>query len=431
MFSLCQDGFCASFGRFITCRRPTSIGKPPQFSQSLRADHDSAVFPNDSLRAKLEQARDPETFLRIALEFEKKDQIRNILRLEKLIDHDVFAEKIAAIPDEVIRNEALVPRKYDQDSLLYLKLKAELSLKQAETRRLSTGESVVDQLRNYDYTHHLEILQETFSLFRKTLELFSFSFLDVRKDTAERILGKRIQVCKKLFFMVLRQFAVFICRLDYVKDERHLEELDGGVGQFFQAVDRFLITMSNLKVEDEEIVGIEELHKTNLKTLVSLTKAYCAAAAKKQSPKMYQTLDLIRIRFQQATQNKEVTIPHMEEEVAALAVRMDDYKAKGMLESTDPKRSKRAKVLSAIQETAASKDEDTDELSDSDLSESQDNKLSTIKELSSNYDDLSSKMDINRQNSFSTNKTEDLLQKMNQKHLGRTSFTLPKRPNYQ
>lgn len=430
MSSSCCSNSCSFFRRLIPGRRSSTEVLLAPFSHMSALEKEVSNYPTDSMRAKLEQTKDPVAFMKAVLDFDRKDHIINILRLEKLLDHELFVDRMANVPEHAIRDEGIVPKRYDQDSLLYLKLKAELMVKQAEAKRLSTGDQVSTKLKNYDSVHAFSILQETFALFGKTLELFSFPFLDIKTETTDRIIGKRIQVCKRLFYMALRKFAIFICRLDFIRDDRLLEELDVTCGQFFQSVDRFLITMATLKRNDLEITGIEQVHKTNLKNLVSYTKAYCSASGKKQTAKMYQTLDLIRIRFDEALAKGELSIPQLDEEVAALGTRMNEYKDRGLLIAVDlTKKGIKRGGLQNIKEGQSDKDEEGELLSE-DAEDGKGKGLATIKELDSNVDDFSSKHDNTRVLSHAGSQKDDLMSRMKEKHVTRDSFTLRKNVHY-
>lgn len=424
--SCCFSNPCLSFRSLFTCRaHPRNDILATSFQKNTKSENDSIIYGNDNLRAKLEEIGDNVGFLKAIISFENNEPIRNILRFEKLLDHDLFVERMSSIPDEDIKNDKVLPNKYYQDSFIYLKLKAELISKQNSAKRNSFSGG----LKNYDYISSLLIFQSTLNLLRKTLDIFSFSFYTIKKNIVDRVVEKRINVYKKLFFMALKEFTIFICRIDFIKEEKYLQELEESANQFFQISDRFLITMSNLKITDEEIESISEFHKKNLKALVSLSKSFCAFAQKKADNKKYQTLDLIRIRFQEALAEKQFKIAFLEEEVDTLSKRIDSYKARGLFTLEEPKKSRKHRALSVIKESNNDEIKETEDVSDEEPNFKQSGELSTIKELSSNYDNASSTTE-GMKKSGHVGTGEEMPGRFKEKHLSRTSFILSKKNKF-
>lgn len=430
MQNFCEMRLFKTMRSFFNCRNSEDSPFRPQLSIALskitRSDSNSITYENNTLRQKLENIRDPIVFLKAIINHEKNDPIRNILNFEKLLDHNIFIDQMVQIQDEDLKNDNILPNKYYQDSFVYLKLKAELILKQNQIKKKYDDKSI----SNHDYIESLLIFESTLALLKKTLDIFSFSFYLMKKEMIQKVIEKRINVYKKLFSIALKEFTILICRIDLIKEEKYREELEAFANKFFQINDKFLITMSNLSIVDEEVDSIEEFHRKNLKSLVTLTRIYISSVLKKNDNKKWQTLELIKIRFQEAISDQKYQITFLQDEVKALVERIISYKKIELTSNVDDKKKhSKGKELKIIKESKETEVGDFDSFSDEDNFKKSVG-LSTIKELSSNYDNVSNTTEGKRVSIFMKPSDSENADRLQGKHVMRTSFNLIKKNNF-
>lgn len=385
MNKLCSPSF---FGFLQSC----FSSKQDQPNLEIDKHINESIYADTLVMQLNRRKNDLDEFLKTVFK-DNSRVLSNLLILEDEVDQGNFDNVIESFDKEIIERNISDPQM--QVYLYYLVLKVEV----VKHNKLVSMDSLVS--RKYDFKADAVISEFIQNLhFLKNINKF-IVFEDKDDKTTKEVIAKRLSFFEWLSIRLFKLLLLFCCSIDNCKDNKELSNINTKVKDYYDICERYLISACAYNAESIQRDKLKNFIEVYAKELLMYLKMYSFNRDNESISEEVKTLELINLSITRLIQQHPLIFIKLKQAFENFDTRVKILKAKYASPTKKANKGKRRTISESNFEKASNT---TDEyiLEDGELPDEilellkveNDNKLSTIKEMSSRYEKQSSAFDI-------------------------------------